>query len=41
MMCNKHSPSGQEGLPFVSDTRLSPGDPAPDITLTSDTGAEV
>ena len=40
MMCNKHSPSGQEG-PTVSDTRLSPGDPAPDFTLTSDTGEEV
>jgi thioredoxin-dependent peroxiredoxin len=25
----------------VSDTRLSPGDPAPDFTLTSDTGDEV
>ena len=25
----------------MSDTRLSPGDPAPDFTLTSDTGEEV
>ena len=25
----------------MSDTRLSPGDPAPDFTLTSDTGDEV
>ena len=25
----------------MSDTRLSPGDPAPDFTLTTDTGEEV